>query len=95
VTIEPALPLALLVGLVHTAIYVLIRGDAGGWLPLTYLAASLGAWTGAAIGSRLEIGILTIGDFGLIPASIVAWLGIAIVAILATLGPQVTRTRRL
>ena len=32
-TIGPALPLALLVGLVNTAIYVLIRGDAGGRLP--------------------------------------------------------------
>jgi hypothetical protein len=73
---------------VHTAIYVLIRGDAGGRLPLTYLAAALGAWAGAAIGSQLGITFLAIGDFALIPASIVAWLGIAIVAILATLGPQ-------
>ena len=40
VTIGPALPLALLVGLVHTALYVLIRGDAGGRLPLTYVAAA-------------------------------------------------------
>jgi hypothetical protein len=86
--IGPALPLALLVGLVHTAIYVLIRGDAGGRLPLTYAAAALGAWAGAAIGSQLGITFLAIGDFALIPASIVAWLGIGIVAILATLGPQ-------
>jgi len=90
-TIPPALPLALLLGLVHTAIYVLIRGDAGGRLPLTYLAASLGAWAGAAIGSRIGLDILTIGDFALIPASIVAWIGIGIVAILATLGPQANR----
>jgi hypothetical protein len=92
-SIGPALPLALLVGLVHTALYVLIRGDAGGRLPLTYLAASLGAWAGAAIGGRLGIHILAIGDFGLVPASIVAWLGIGIVAILATLGPQSTKVR--
>ena len=39
-TIGPALPLALLVGLLHTRLYVLIRGDAGGRLPLTYVAAS-------------------------------------------------------
>lgn len=92
-TIPPALPLALLVGLVHTAVYVFARGNAGGRLPLTYLAAVLGAWAGAAIGSRLGIGILAIGDFGLIPASIVAWLGIGFVAIVATLGPQSTRAR--
>jgi hypothetical protein len=86
--IGPALPLALLVGLVHTALYVLIRGDAGGRLPLTYVAAALGAWAGAAIGSRIGVTVLAIGDFSLIPASIVAWLAIGIVAILATLGPQ-------
>ena len=90
-TIPPALPLALLLGLVHTAIYVLVRGDAGGRLPLTYLAASLGAWAGAALGSRIGLDILAIGDFAVIPASIVAWIGIAIVAILATLGPQANR----
>lgn len=92
-TIGPALPLALLLGLLHTAIYVLLRGDAGGRLPWVYLAATLGAWAGAAIGGRLGMDILAIGDFALIPASIVAWLGIGIVAILATLGPQSGRSR--
>jgi hypothetical protein len=86
--IGPGLPLALLVGLAHTAIYVLIRGNAGGRLPLTYGAAALGAWAGAAIGGRLGLDLLAIGDFALIPASVVAWLGIGIVAVLATLGPQ-------
>jgi hypothetical protein len=86
--IGPALPLAVLVGLVHTAIYVLVRGDAGGRLPLTFVAAVLGAWAGAAVGTRLGISLVAIGDFSLIPASIMAWLAIAIVAILTTLGPQ-------
>lgn len=90
-TIPPALPLALLLGLVHTAVYVLVRGDAGGRLPLTYVAASLGAWAGAALGHRVGLDLLAIGDFPLITASAVAWLGIAIVAILATLGPQAGR----
>jgi hypothetical protein len=87
-TIPPALPLALLFGLLHTSIYVLVRGDAGGRLPLTYLAASLGAWAGAALGSRIGLDFLAIGDFAVIPASILAWIGIGIVAVLATLGPQ-------
>ena len=91
--IPPALPLALLVGLAHTAIYVLIRGNAGGRLPLTFLAAVLGAWAGAAIGSRIGLEILAVGDFGLIPASVVSWLGIGFVAIIATLGPQSTKMR--
>jgi hypothetical protein len=93
-TIGPAVPLALLVALVHTSIYVLIRGDAGGRLPLTYLAATLGSLIGAAIGVRLGMDILTIGDFALIPASILAWVGIGIVAVLATLGPQSQKARR-
>jgi len=88
VIIGPGLPLALLVGLVHTAIYVLVRGNAGGRLPLTYGAAALGAWAGAAIGGRLGMDWLAIGDFALVPASALAWLGIGIVAVLATLGPQ-------
>ena len=92
-TIGPALPLALLVGLVNTAIYVLIRGDAGGRLPVTYIAAALGAWAGAAIGGRIGIDVLTIGDFPLISATILAWVGIGIVAVLATLGPQSQKVR--
>lgn len=92
-TIPPALPLALLVGLLHSAIYVFLRGDAGGRLPLTYGAAALGAWAGAAIGGRLGLDVLAIGDFGLIPASILAWVGIGFVAIIATLGPQSAKVR--
>ncbi len=87
-SVGPGLLLALLVGLVHTSIYVLIRGESGGRLPLTYLAAALGSWAGAALGAQVGMTFLAIGDFALIPASIVAWLGIAFVAIVATLGPD-------
>lgn len=87
-TIGPALPLSLLLGLVHTAIYVLVRGESGGRLPLTYLAAALGSWAGAALGAQVGMTFLTIGDYALVPASIVAWLGIGFVAIVATLGPD-------
>jgi hypothetical protein len=94
VIIGPALPLALLLGLVHTAVYVLVRGDAGGRLPLTYVAAALGAWAGSAVGGQLGITFPGIGDFALIPASVVAWLGIGVVAVLATLGPDTRREGR-
>ena len=46
--IGPAPVLALLVGIFHTGLFVLIRGSAGGPLPLLILAASLGAWAGDA-----------------------------------------------
>jgi len=87
-TIGPALPLSLLLGLVHTSLYVLVRGGAGSRLPLVYVAAALGSWAGAAIGSMAGMTFLAIGDFALVPASIVAWLGIGFVAIVSTLGPE-------
>src|SRR5690606_38334758 len=61
----PAPILAILVGIFHTGLYVLIRGSAGGRLPLLLLAASLGAWAGDALGGRLGIDLLRIGDFRL------------------------------
>jgi hypothetical protein len=93
-TIGPALPLSLLLGLLWTSAYVLVRGNAGGRLPWIFVAATLGSWAGAAIGARLGLDLVAIGDFALIPASIMAWLGIGIVAILATLGPGSERSRR-
>jgi hypothetical protein len=87
-SLGPGLLLALLLGLVHTALYLLIRGESGGRLPLTYLAAALGSWAGAAVGAQVGMSFLAVGDFALIPASVVAWLGIAFVAIVATLGPD-------
>lgn len=85
--IGPAPVLAILVGLFHSALYVAIRGSAGGRLPLVALAAVLGAWAGDAIGRRLGLNVLAIGDFRLVAASVVAWLGIGIVAVVAILGP--------
>jgi hypothetical membrane protein len=85
--IGPAPVLAVLVGIFHTGLYVFIRGTAGGQLPLLLLAAVLGAWAGDALGGRLGIDILRIGDFRLAAASITAWIGIGIVAIVAIMGP--------
>ena len=84
----PAPILAVLLGVFHASLFVLIRGSAGGQLPLLILAASLGAWAGDAIGARLGLDFLRIGDFRLLTASIMAWVGIAIVAIVAILGPE-------
>ena len=89
-TIGPALPLALLVGLVHTG-HLRAHPRRRGRPPAIVRRGGLGAWAGAAIGGRIGLTVLAIGDFALIPATIVAWLGIGIVAILATLGPQSDR----
>ena len=85
--IGPAPVLALLVGVFHTGLYVLIRGTAGGQLPLLVLAAFLGAWAGDEVGGRLGLDLFRIGDFRLVAASLMAWVGIGVVAIVAVLGP--------
>ena len=53
VSIGPAIILAALVGVFNAALYVLIRGNAGGRLPIIVVAAILGAWAGDALAGRL------------------------------------------
>jgi hypothetical membrane protein len=87
VSLDPALILAILVGVFHASLYVLIRGTAGGRLPILVVAAILGAWAGDALADRLGITFLSIGDFRLFAASALAWVGIAISSAVAILGP--------
>jgi hypothetical protein len=91
VSLEPSLVLSVLVGIFHAALSVAIRGSAGGRLPLLVAAAILGAWAGDAIFGRLGISVLTIGDYSLLGASIVAWVGIGLVSVVAVLGPSAER----
>jgi hypothetical protein len=92
VSLDPALILAVLVGIFHASLYVLIRGNAGGRLPIIIVASILGAWAGDALADRLGWNLLTIGDFHLLAASVVAWIGIGISSAVAILGPSVRRT---
>jgi hypothetical protein len=92
VSLNPALILAILVGLFHASLFVLIRGTAGGRLAIVILAAILGAWAGDALAGRLGFNILMLGDFHLLGASIVAWVGIAISSAVAILGPTMHKT---
>jgi hypothetical membrane protein len=77
--IGPAPVLALLVGIFHTGIYLFLWGALGVRLIFVLLAAVLGAFAGQALGARLGDPLL-IGDFGLLWASVLAWVGIAIAA---------------
>lgn len=90
-SLEPSLVLSVLVGIFHAALSVVIRGSAGGRLPVIVAAAILGAWAGDALMDRLGIVLLTIGDYHLIGASVLAWVGIAIVSAVAVLGPASER----
>ena len=88
--IGPAPVLALLVGLFHTGLYLFLRGSAGVRLPFVALAAVLGAFAGQALALRLG-DPLPIGDFGLIWASLLAWLGIILVVAASLLSPSRSR----
>ncbi len=67
-SVGPAPILALLLGILHVSVYVLIRGSAGQRLPWLLLAAFLGAWAGDALGGRFGITMLQVGDFHVITA---------------------------
>lgn len=90
--IEPALVVAVVLGVLHSALYVLVRGGADGRLPLVVLAAVVGSWAGDAVGRRLGIDVLRLGDVRLLSASLVAWAGIGLVELVAVLGPERRRT---
>ena len=86
-SIDPSLILSVLVGTFHASLSVLLRGSAGGRLPAVIVAAILGAWAGDALMDRLGIDVLTIGDYHLIGASLLAWVGIGLVSVVSILGP--------
>jgi hypothetical protein len=94
VTLDPAPILAVLVGCFHTGLFFFIFGRGGLRIVLTVVAASLGAWAGDAVGGRLAIDPLRLGDFHLLAASVVAWLGIVFVEVLSILGPGPAETER-
>ena len=85
--IGPAPVLAVLVGMFHTGLYLLVRGSAGLHLPFVALAAILGALAGQQLGVRLGDPLM-IGDFGLIWSSLLAWLGIALIVAASILSPN-------
>lgn len=90
--IGPALILSILVGIFHASLFVLIRGTAGGRLVIVVLASILGAWAGDTLADRLEFDVLMIGDYHLLAASVVAWIGIGVSSAVAILGPSERRT---
>ena len=85
--IGPAPVLAVLVGIFHASIFLLVSGSSRARMILVVPAAVLGAFAGQAIGARLGDPV-RLGDFGLLSASIVAWLGIAVVVLVGYLGPS-------
>ena len=85
--IGPAPVLALIVGLFHTGVYLIVRGTAGLRLPFVAVAAVLGAFAGQQLGARLGDPLM-IGDFGLVWSSVVAWLGILLIVAASLIAPS-------
>jgi len=88
VAIGPALVLSVILGLFHVSAYVFIRGHAGARIPLLVIAAIAGAWAGDTVAARMAIDPMRIGEYHLLTASVFAWFGIALVAVLAGLVPE-------
>jgi hypothetical protein len=74
---EPAFVLSMLVGAFNTCVYVFVRGKLGWHLPLVLVGGILGALAGQAVGARVG-DVLRIGDYCLVWASALSWLGIGI-----------------
>lgn len=83
--IGPAPVLAFLIGAFNSFLYVLIRGSAGSRFPFVIVAAVVGAYAGNAIGQRVG-DPLRMGDFAILWASAVAWVGIGLVVVASTIG---------
>jgi len=85
--VAPSLVLSVVIGAIHTCIYVLVRGQLRLHVLLVLPAAIAGAWAGQAVGIRLG-DPLRLGDYCLIWASAVSWIGIIVVSVAATLGAR-------
>ena len=100
--LEPAFVLSVLVGAFHTCMYIFICGRIGWHLPAVLVAAILGALAGQAIGARIG-DVLKLGDYSLLWASSLAWMGIGVAVVTSSLvtkrtdhpsGPGEVRPRR-
>jgi hypothetical protein len=82
--LQPAFVLSLLVGAFHTCIYLFMRGNLGWHIPAVLLGGILGALVGQALGAHLG-DLLRIGDYSLLWASLLAWVGIGMAIVVSSL----------
>jgi hypothetical protein len=85
--LPPAILMSVLVGALWTCVYVLIRGRLRLHVLLVLPAGIAGAWAGQALGERLG-DPARLGDYGMLWASVFAWIGIVVVSVAATVGAR-------
>ena len=85
--VPPAILMSMLVGALWTCVYVLTRGRLRLHVLLVLPAAIVGAWAGQALGERLG-DPARLGDYGMLWASVFAWIGIIVVSVAATVGAR-------
>lgn len=90
--VAPAFLLSLVVGVFHSLIWLLLVGRLRLNLLLLVPAAILGAFVGQALGSRLGDPV-RVGDYDLLWASVMSWVGILVVAGVAMVIPPRERDR--
>jgi hypothetical protein len=83
----PWLVLTALTAALNLFIFIWIRGRWGRAALALALASVLGTIGGHALGDALGITLFDIGNFHILPASVLAQLAMVIVSLLAVLGP--------
>ncbi len=84
----PWLVLTALSAALNLLAFIWVRGRWGRGVPFLVLASLGGTLMGNAIGERLGIDLLRIGDFRLLAASVAAQLTMLAVVLLTRLGPR-------
>ncbi len=85
--VAPSIVLSVLVGTFNSCLYVVLRGVVRPHLIAVVPAAIIGAYIGQAVGGRVGDPI-QIGDFSLVWATVLAWVGILVVVSLASIMPD-------
>lgn len=68
--------------------FVWVRGRWGRIVPFLALASLAGTIVGNAVGTRVGLDLLSIGDFRLLAATVVAQLAMLAVVLLSAMGPR-------
>ena len=85
--------LAVFVAAINLFLFVAVRGRWGRLVPALGLASLIGTVLGDAVGGRIGVELLRIGDFHVVAASVAAQVAMLATTLLTALGPVRTTDR--